>query len=144
MSNTDVIESKVSFIRQQLGILEKYKQYSQAEIENDDTLRGAVERYLYLAVQAAIDLAEAVTAHKDLRRPSSYSENFYILRDADIISADLMERLIKMAGFRNIIAHGYTHLKFEVVYDALQNRLADIGDFIAQVKTSLNLANGDK
>ena len=139
MSNIDVIESKISFIRDQLVLLEKYKKYSQEEITKEDTLRAAVERYLYLVTQAAIDLAEAVIAHKDFRRPSSYGESFDILHDEGIISPDLRDRLVKMTGFRNIIAHGYTSLKSETVYDVLQNRLVDIEDFIEEVKTKLNL-----
>ena len=137
MSNIDVIESKISFIRRQLAILGNYKKYSQKEIEQDDTIRGAIERYLYLATQAAIDLAEAVIAHKDFRRPSSYSESFDILFEGGIVSSDLRDRLIKMTGFRNIIAHGYANLKFEIEYDALQNRLVDIEEFVGEVKTKL-------
>jgi uncharacterized protein YutE (UPF0331/DUF86 family) len=139
MSNIDVIESKISFILQQLAILEKYKKYSTKEIERDDTLRGAVERYLYLATQASIDLAEAIVAMKDFRRPTSYSESFDILCDEGLISSEMLERLVKMTGFRNVIAHGYGKIDFKTTYDVLQNRLKDIEDFIKIVKSKLNI-----
>ncbi len=79
MSNIKVIENKKSSILKYLKILERYKDYSQNDIENNIDLRGALERYLYLAIQAAIDMAEAIIAYKDFRKPATMTEAFYIL-----------------------------------------------------------------
>ena len=65
MSNLTVIENKISSIQKYLKILERYKNYSREELENNIDIRGAVERYLYLVSQATIDLAEAVIAYKN-------------------------------------------------------------------------------
>ena len=118
-----------------MRILERYKRYSQDEIVNDIDKKGAVERYLYLAVQASIDLAESVIAYKNLRRPSTMSDSFYILQEGGIISIELTEKMVKMTGFRNIIAHDYEKLNYAIVYDVLQNRLPDIEDFLNRISS---------
>lgn len=138
MTNISVIESKISSILKYLKILKGYQTLSQEELENDVTLKGAVERYLYLLSQATIDLAESLIALKDLRRPSTYSENFHILQEEKYLSAELTEKLINMARFRNIIAHDYEDLDFGIIYDILQNHLQDIEEFLKQIKNKLN------
>jgi uncharacterized protein YutE (UPF0331/DUF86 family) len=135
MTNLSVIENKISSVRKYLKILERYRTYSQKEIADDIDRRGAVERYLYLAMQATIDLAEAVIAFKNLRKPSTMSESFHILAEADILSQDVTGQMVGMTGFRNVIAHDYEKLNYDIVYDVLQNRLKSIGDFLEAIKT---------
>lgn len=130
MSNPKIIENRISLTKKYLKILQRYKTYSQKEIENDLNLKGAVERYLYLAVQATIDLAEALIAYKKFRKPTSFKEAFYILNEEEIINYDLNDQMLKMTGFRNIIAHDYEKVDYSIVYDILQNRLVDIEKFI--------------
>lgn len=139
MTNVNVIETKISSIQKYLKILAEYKKYSQKEIETDLNLKGAVERYLYLLTQAAIDLAEAIIALKDFRRPTTYSEAFHILHEEDFLTADLTERLVRMAGFRNIIAHDYEDVDFVILYDVLQHRLGDVEQFLKDSKNKLKL-----
>lgn len=138
MSNISVIESKISSIQKYLKILKTFQHFPQNKLEEDVTLRGAVERYLYLLSQAAIDLAESLIALKDFRRPSTYSDTFHILCEEEIIDVGLTEKLIKMAGFRNIIAHDYEDLDFGIIYDVLQNHLNDIENFLVVIKDKLN------
>lgn len=137
MTDISVIENKISLIKKYLKILESYKKYSIKKIENDLNIRGALERYLYLAIQATIDLAEAIISFKDFRKPTSFSESFYILNEEKIISTELTEKMIRMTGFRNIVAHDYESINYEIVYDVLQNRLADIKKFIASIKNKI-------
>ncbi len=73
MTNLSVIENKISAAQKHLKILERYKKYSEKEIEEDLDIRGAFERYLSLAIQSTIDLAEAVISYKNFRKPSTMS-----------------------------------------------------------------------
>ncbi len=136
MTNLSVVENKISSVREYLKILERYKKYSKEEIVNNIDLKGAVERYLYLAAQAAIDLAEAVIAHKNFRKPSTLSESFYILNEEGVIPAELTEKMVKMTGFRNTVAHDYAKVNYDIVYDVLQNKLTDIEKFIDIISES--------
>lgn len=137
MTNLNILENKISSIKKYLKILSAYQKISSNIIKKDLTLRGAVERYLYLAVQATIDLAEAIIAYKNLRKPSVYSEAFDILQEEKIITAKLCEKLVQMTDFRNIIAHDYEDIDFQIVYSILQNNLADSLLFISQIKKKI-------
>lgn len=133
MTNLSIIENKISSVKKYLNILNGYKDFSKQEIEDDLNIKGAVERYIYLAVQATIDLAEAVVAYKRLRKPTTMAEPFYILEEEKIISLDLAKTMANMVGFRNIIAHDYEKINYDIVYDILQKKLTDIETFLSVV-----------
>jgi uncharacterized protein YutE (UPF0331/DUF86 family) len=137
MINFNVIENKISSVQKYLKILERYKGYSREEIEKNIDIRGAVERYLYLAIQSTIDIAEAVIAFKNFRKPTTMAESFIILSEEGIIDREFAEKLIKMVGFRNIIAHDYEELNYDIVYDVLHQRLKDIEKFIEIIKEKI-------
>ncbi len=130
MTNFSTIENKISSVKKYLKILDRYKNYSQEEIVRDIDLRGAVERYLYLACQATIDLAEAVISYKNLRKPTTLNESFYILQEEDIINEDLTDNLVNMVGFRNVVAHDYEKINYNIMYDILKNRFKDLEEFL--------------
>jgi uncharacterized protein YutE (UPF0331/DUF86 family) len=138
MTGIEVIEKGKSKVRKYLDILEDYTDREAEDLTGDITLRGAVERYLYLAVQATIDLAETIISYRELRRPATLSESFEILHAEKIISKELEEKMIKMTGFRNRIAHDYGDIDHLVLYDILQNHLQDIEDFLAEISNKIN------
>lgn len=139
MSSLSVIETKISHIQKYLKLLSRYKGFSQSQIEENPDLKGAVERYLYLATQATLDLGEAIIAFKEFRRPGTYTDVFYILQEENFISKILSEKLVNMTKFRNVIAHDYEKVDFGIVYDALKNRLVDIENLLKSVKDKLSL-----
>lgn len=134
MTNLAVIENKISSVRKYLKILERYKKYSKKEIEENLDIKGAVERYLYLVTQATIDLSEAVISYKNFRKPSTMGEAFYILNEEKIISDNLTKKLIGMVGFRNIVAHDYEKINYDILYEILQSRLKDIEEFLRKIQ----------
>ena len=129
MTDLSVIENKLSSITKYLSILDSFKKYSRDTLENDLVVRGAAERYLYLVTQSAIDLAEAVISYKKLRKPTTMGESFYILGEAKLIDSKLVQQMAKLVGFRNIMAHDYERVDYDIVYDILQSKLKDIEAF---------------
>lgn len=125
-----MIENKISAIRKYLSILDRYKGFSKVEIENNIDIKGAVQRYLYLVTQTTIDLAESIIAQKKLRKPTTMAESFHILHEAGVISDELKQKLVQMAGFRNVIAYAYEDLDYDIVVDVLHNSKKDISAFL--------------
>jgi len=144
MSNIKAIENKISSARKYSTILKRYKNFTKEKIRNNTDIRGAVERYLYLEAQAVIDLAEAVIAHKDFRKPATMSEAFYILNEEKIIPDTLTEKMVRMVGFRNVLAHDYEDIDYDIVYNVLQHGLNDIEVFLKIISKKLNITRTEK
>ena len=138
MTSRAVIENKISSIRKYLSLLEYFKQFKASELEGRIELKGAVERYLYLVVQSTIDLAEAVISFRSLRKPTTMAETFRILAEEQLLSTEVAARLVRMVGFRNILAHDYETVNFTIVYEILHHRLGDIEDVLKALLPILN------
>lgn len=133
MTNFSVVENKISSVKKYLKILERFKKYSKRSISTDVLVRGALERYLYLAIQATIDLAEAIISYQRYRKPTTFSEAFDILCEEGVINKALAQKLVQMTGFRNIMAHDYETVDYDIVYRIVHNNLSDIRTFLTKV-----------
>jgi uncharacterized protein YutE (UPF0331/DUF86 family) len=107
------------------------------ELAGDVRERRFVEHTLQVAIQAALDVASHVISDERLGEPRSNRELFEILAANGWIDASLASRLRDMAGFRNVLVHGYTRVNVDVVRDVLARRLGDLDAFIAAVRTRL-------
>ena len=99
------------------------------------------ERYLHLATEAAIDLANHWISQRRLRVPETNRDTFSILEDAGEIDADLAERLRGWAGFRNVLVHQYANIDHRVSFRALRENM---GDLLAFRRWALAKATSDE
>lgn len=96
-----------------------------------------VERTLQIAIQAALDAASHIVADERLGEPSTYRQLFELLEKADYISLELSTELEKMAGFRNVLVHGYDSVDLAIVKDIVENRLDDLEQFAKLIRDRL-------
>lgn len=96
-----------------------------------------VEHTLQLALQAALDAASHIVSDERLGEPSTNRELFDRLERAGWIEAPLADALRNMAGFRNILVHGYDAVDLEIVRDVVEHRLDDLLKFANSVRRRL-------
>ena len=127
--NADLIRSRCREIEESLTRLEQLHHLTKDQfLSNQDTLDIACYRLL-IAIEAALALCFHVSAKRLKKTPEEYAGCFSLLHEADIISADLCERLQKMARFRNLLIHVYWTIDYNQVYEIIQTRLKDLRDF---------------
>ena len=111
----------------------------------DPVLRGAIERYLHLAIEALIDVGARLCSVLRLRKPERYRDIARILGENGVLGEDEARRFELWIGFRNILVHGYAQLDPEKILEALSEveeleRIVErIGGFIHE----RNLDPGD-
>ena len=96
-----------------------------------------VEHTLQIAIQSALDVASHIASDERLGEPETNRALFQLLARTDAISEDLAARLGEMAGFRNVLVHGYDDVQIEIVEDVVRNHLGDLDDFVAFVSRYL-------
>ena len=104
------------------------------EITTDIREERFVEHTLQIAIQAALDVASHIVSDERLGEPQTNRELFRLLAKGGIIASDLAERLERMAGFRNILVHGYQIVDVEIVRDVVENHLGDLVEFVATIR----------
>lgn len=91
----------------------------------------AVILHLWQATQIVIDLAMAACLARDLGTPGSYADAFRRLQAAGLIDHALADRLVRAAGFRNVVAHAYETLDMARVHEAATRGPGDLRAFMA-------------
>lgn len=139
MTTVDTLKLKISEVEKYYQIVKKYQDISIKDMETDDTVKGAVERYLYLLCQSSIDLGEALISYYKYRIPTTYADIFDILYENNFISKQLALSLARMSGFRNILTHSYGKVNFDIVYQVLTKDINIILEFVHVLKEKMKV-----
>ena len=107
---------------------------SAADLQPASDASDAVVLHLWQATQIVIDVALGACLALRLGAPGSYADAFRRLQGAGIIEPALADRLVRAAGFRNVVAHAYESLDLKRVHRAAADGPADLLKFLARLK----------
>lgn len=135
MTDADIVKKKLASIESRLSELTRL---SRPEIIDSDLReRRFVEHTLQIAIQAALDVASHIVSDRRLGEPRTNRELFDLLRQDGWIGDDLTGVLRNMAGFRNVLVHGYDDVDLAVLHDVLEQHLGDLAAFVDAVRRRL-------
>ena len=132
MSRLDqpMLAEKAAVIERHLSRVEEKLPADPEELIPATDASDAVILHLWQAVQTAIDLAVSACIHFQLGSPSGYGAAFQRLAGAGHLDRALAARLVRAAGFRNVVAHAYDSLDMTRVYRAAREGPADLRAFL--------------
>ena len=108
-----------------------------SELQRDIREQRFVEHTLQIAIQAALDAASHVVSDGRLGEPRTNRELFDLLARGSVIGGELASRLRDMAGFRNILVHGYQDVDLRIVRSIVETRLDDLIGFVQAIRVRL-------
>lgn len=135
MVDRDLVLKKLAFIETCVRELRTLARL--ALIDRDVREERFVVHTLQLAVQAALDIASHVVSDLRLGEPETNRQLFELLRKAGWLSDPLAATMRDIAGFRNVVVHGYEAVDLGIVRDIAEHRLEDLLDFVAAVRARL-------
>jgi len=134
--------SKLTYnkILAKLGRLDGYTKYltdiqkvNKRAFVADYHFYGLAERYLQLSIEILLDIGKLAILSENLRKPEDNQDIFAVLYENKMIPKKLLERLIGIANFRNILVHDYEKIDREIVYQKLQKNLNDFKAFKKEI-----------
>lgn len=135
MTDAELIEKKLAFVETCVRELRTLSQ--PALIATDLREERFTAHTLQIAIQAALDVASHIVSDDRLGEPETNRQLFDLLVHAGWLSPELTDTMHKMAGFRNVVVHGYQALDKAILADIVTNRLGDLLDFVAAVRQGL-------
>ena len=132
-SDPEVIRKHLAALREALSNLRRHAMHNAHELRADSDLRWIVERGLQLCVQNALDIATHLAAASGLDAPD-YATAIDRLAEIKVLSPEFASRLRPMAGFRNVLVHGYLQVDLNVLERVLRDKLQDLDEFALQVE----------
>ena len=135
MTDDDLLRKKLAFIE---TCVQELQDLARPErIATDVREERFVEHTLQLAIQAALDAASHIVSDQRLGEPESNRELFALLAGRGWLDPALTDTLAAMAGFRNILVHGYQRVDLAVLNDILDHHLGDLLDFVESIRRGM-------
>ena len=131
MTDRDLIAKKLRYIEEQLKDLRRLRPEA---IPTDEMVEAFAERRLQVAIQAALDVASHVVSDQVLGEPRRNRDMFELLGKHGWLPAELVERLVRMVGFRNILVHGYEIVDPARVRAIVEDNLGDLDQFVLCIR----------
>ncbi len=100
----------------------------------DQDAADAVILHLWQALQLVIDLALSACSDLRLGTPASYADAFRRLGAAGKLDPELVERLVRAAGLRNVVVHAYDRLDLARIHRAASDGPRDLRAFLAALR----------
>jgi uncharacterized protein YutE (UPF0331/DUF86 family) len=95
-----------------------------------------VERGLQLCAQNALDIATHIVASRGHDAPD-YASAIDALVDVGVLPAQFAARFRGVAGFRNVLVHGYLGVDLDRVHRLLNDNLGDFSEFAEHIERAL-------
>lgn len=136
MTDLDLVAKKLALI--ETCVRELRTLARPEEIRGDVREERFVEHTLQIAIQAVLDVAAHIVSDERLGEPRTNRELFDLLERNGWVPENLAVSLRSMAGFRNILVHGYDVVDLSIVQDIVKDQLDDLLAFVRAVRTRLN------
>ena len=133
MVDKELLSRKLSHLRSFIEVLKRAEDINWERYRSDLRAKAFVERYLHLAIEEMIDIANHLISFKRWREPTGYRDLFTILKEHEIIDEGNLSTFQDMASFRNMLVHRYETIDDELVFGIFKKRLDDFELFITLV-----------
>lgn len=135
MTDAPLIDKKLAMIE---TCVRELRDLARPEaIESDVREARFVEHTLQIAIQAALDVASHIVSDERLGEPATNKQLFDLLASNGWIDKAAAATLRDMAGFRNILVHGYGDIELAIVRNVVEMHLGDLLDFVTAVRARM-------
>lgn len=132
MTGAELLRKKLAFVLACVRDLRTLANLTR--IATDVREERFVVHTLQLAIQATLDVAFHIISDEGLGEPSTNREAFDMLARHGVITPDRAATMARMAGFRNLVVHGYEAVDLRIVRDVVENHLVDLEAFAADIE----------
>ena len=136
--NTARILELIRFIESCVEELQPFSRMTEKEFLSDRKNPPFVESYLRKALEAVFDIGRHILAKSYGFKEIEYKTIAKELGKRKVISEELSEVLIKMAGYRNRMVHFYREVTSEELHQIILNNMEDFNRFNREVASFIN------
>ena len=129
MVDIELMSRKLSSLQAYVDELKAAKDISWEKYLSDVRSKAFVERYLHLAIEEVLDIANHIVSFHQWREPTGYRDLLLILSEKKIIPEDQLSIFQNMASFRNMLVHRYETIDEVLVFGIFSKHLGDFDLF---------------
>jgi uncharacterized protein YutE (UPF0331/DUF86 family) len=130
--DSEVIRRHLQALDEALQVLRRHQGATTEDLRHDRERQWVVEHGLQLCAQNVLDVATHLAASAGLETPD-YATAVDKLGELGVVPTSFAERLRGLAGFRDVLVHGYLDVDLDQVARLLRSRLDDFVAFAQHV-----------
>ena len=127
------VERRLIALRRAVSVLRRHAGCTPQELRDDIDRRWAIEHGLQLSAQSALDVATHLASALGFD-PMTYGTAIDCLVEANVLPPSFGERFRRIAGFRNVLVHGYLDVDLDLIAEILSEQLDDFEEFAGHVE----------
>ena len=134
-----LISQRLVLITGYLAELATLAETRQSDFVADKIKSAAAESYLRRSLEAIFDVGRHILAKSgSIDLATEYKAIARGLFQKKVISEDISQELVEMAGYRNRLVHLYHEITDEELYGIIRHNLTDIHQFVKQIRDFIN------
>jgi uncharacterized protein YutE (UPF0331/DUF86 family) len=124
--DAEILRRRIDALFDYLNRLAPFGAMERKQFVADRDTHHLAERYLHLAVESALDIANHLISNAGFEAPDTYRDAFAILTRHGVLDDELGKRLQYWAGMRNVLVHLYLDIDHGMTWDTIRNDLGDL------------------
>ena len=140
MVDKDLLLTKASSVRRHLKRAEEKSNTDLNAFLSDIDRQEIVMFNLQMAIQNCVDIAAHIISEEGFGIPDSTSDMFYLLEENSYLDNQITEKMVKAAGFRNLIVHEYAKIEAKQVFNIVQKDITDLNEYLKAIFKKVGIA----
>lgn len=128
-----LVERKITLINRDLQHLRKLAGFTLEQYLSKEEYEALAERYLERIIGRMIDINYHVLVEEGNAMPLDYYDSFIEMGRKEYVPRELSEKLAHAAGLRNRLAHEYDEIDEKKVYQATQDCVVQVPQYLMEV-----------
>jgi uncharacterized protein YutE (UPF0331/DUF86 family) len=133
MMDKELLSRKLSRLQNYIDVLKTAEDINWQKYRDDLRIKAFVERYLHLAIEELLDIANHFVSFYQWREPAGYRDLLLILTEHEILPREYLSVFQNMASFRNMLVHRYENIDDELVFGFFKKKLEDFDLFMTLI-----------
>ena len=133
----ELIRSKLADIEESVSLVEANLPPSFEEFSERGLVKDGIYKRMEFSIESIIDILSIINSDLRLSIPEDEEDVVENLGRNGILTQNMVDKVRRMKGFRNIIVHRYGRIDDLLAYKILKENLEDFGEFIESIEQFL-------
>ncbi len=140
MVDRELIIAKADAVKKHVTRVKNKADLALHDFIKDADRQDIVMFNIQMAVQNCLDIAAHIISEEGYGVPGSNNDMFYTLEKHSYLDTQLVEKMIKAVGFRNLVVHEYGNLDMAQVYKIMQQDIKDLFEYLKAIFIKTGIA----
>lgn len=122
-------EARKSMDKIKLNFPDKLDDFLKMDLERD-----GIYKNIEFVIQTIVDICSILIKEFDLGIPGEEADIFEELEKNKILEKKVINKIIKMKGFRNFLVHRYGKIDDKIAYNDIKNGLKDFDEIFEAIE----------